>query len=66
MVFEDVTVHEVLRAEVPPTAARGHWTCCACEGSYPVEEGWKVLYDTVPGVTVVAYVCQPCAAVARG
>lgn len=65
MVFEDVTVHEVLPAGVAPSAARGHWTCCACGSTYPVEDGWKVLYDTVPGVTVVAYVCPECAVAAR-
>lgn len=65
MVFDDVTVRDVLPAEVPATGPRGDWTCGACEGSYPVAEGWKVLYDTVPGVTVVAYVCATCATAAR-
>ena len=64
MPFEGVTIHEVLPAQVPG-AARGHWACSACQASYPVEDGWKVLYDTVPGISVVAYVCPACADAAK-
>lgn len=64
MQLDDVTVRHVERAGIAPTAPRGDWQCCSCGNSYPVADGWKVFYDTVPGVMAVAYVCPACAGAA--
>ena len=65
MELRDVTVREVEPAAVPAGAPRGQWQCCSCAAPYPVEDGFKVLYDTLPGVSAVAYVCPACAEAAR-
>lgn len=64
MKLDEVDVLQVEPAETPEDS-RGDWRCASCGSAYPVADGFKVLYDTVPGATAVAYVCPGCAAAAR-
>lgn len=65
MELDQVEVREVIPATVPAGTHPGCWRCSSCDALYPVEEGFKVLYDTVPGLSTVAYVCRDCAEAAR-
>lgn len=60
MHLDGVPVRQVLPAAVAP-GTRGHWQCCSCDSTYPVETGWKVYYEPLPGVLAVGYVCPDCA-----
>lgn len=61
MELDQVEVLEVIPATVPAGTHPGSWRCSSCSSPYPVGEGFKVLYDTIPGLRTVAYVCRACA-----